>query len=118
MADTRNAGGALGGPSLVAGKTRSFPVLSSCNIPSTAQAYSLSFTAVPHGPLGYLTTWPTGTAQPLVSTLNALTGTVTASTAIVPARGDVDHAISVFVTDDADVLIDCQRLLRSFDGLQ
>jgi hypothetical protein len=106
VVDTRNPSGLLGGPSLVAQQARSFPVLSSsCNIPSTAQAYSLNFTAVPHGGfLGFLTTWPTGLAQPWVSTLNATTGVVTANAAIVPAGKD--GAISVYVTDTADLVID------------
>jgi len=105
LADTRDNSGPLGGPSLAAGQPRSFPVQSStCNIPSTALAYSLNFTAVPHGALGYLTTWPTGMTQPLVSTLNALTGTVTANAAIVPAGNG--GAISVYVKDESDVIID------------
>ena len=66
VADTRNATGPLGGPSLGANTSRAFPVQSSsCHIPSTAQAYSLNVTAVPHGTLGYLTTWPTGETQPV-----------------------------------------------------
>jgi hypothetical protein len=69
-----------------------------------AQAYSLNITAVPHGSLGYLTTWPSGQAQPLVSTLNALTGIVTANAAIVPAGSGGD--ISVFVSNSADVILD------------
>jgi C1A family cysteine protease len=105
VADTRNSSGPLGGPSLASGQARSFPVLSSsCNIPATAHAYSLNFTAVPHEPLGYLTTWPTGMTQPLVSTLNALTGTVTANAAIVPAGNNGE--ISVYVKDSSDVAID------------
>jgi hypothetical protein len=105
VADTRNPIGPLGGPSLVAGQARSFPILAdTCSIPSTAQAYSLNFTAVPQGPLGYLTVWPTGVAQPLVSTLNAPTGTVTANAAIVPVG--TGGAISAFVTDDTDLVID------------
>jgi hypothetical protein len=75
IADTRNAAGPLGGPSLVGGQVRSFPLLSACSIPSTAQAYSLNFTAIPHTTLGFLSVWPAGQPQPLVSTLNALTGT-------------------------------------------
>ncbi len=61
IADTRNAAGALGGPSLSDGESRAFPILqSACNLPSTAQAYSLNYTALPvkSTPLGYLTTWP------------------------------------------------------------
>jgi len=72
--DTRNADGPLGGPSMTPGSARDFPVLSasSCNIPSTAQAYSLNFSVWPRvTDFRYLTTWPAGSAsQPLVSTLN------------------------------------------------
>jgi hypothetical protein len=105
LADTRLANGALGGPSLIAGLTRTFPLLSSpCNIPATARAYSLNYTAVPRGPLGFLTTWPAGQTQPLVSTLNAPTGAVTANAAIVPAGTNGD--ISVFVSHPSDLVID------------
>jgi hypothetical protein len=105
VVDTRNSSGPLGGPSMSAQQARSFPILSSsCNLPATARAYSLNFTAVPQGPLGYLTTWPTGMTQPLVSTLNALTGTVTANAAIVPAGNG--GAISVYVTNNIDLVID------------
>ncbi|HEY2115700.1 MAG TPA: hypothetical protein VGJ51_11445, partial [Candidatus Angelobacter sp.] len=105
LVDTRLAAGSLGGPSLTAGVARTFPLLSSsCNIPATAQAYSLNFTAVPQVPLGFLTTWPAGQTQPLVSTLNAVTGAVTANAAIVPAGTNGD--ISVFVSHPSDVIID------------
>src|SRR6476646_7724897 len=105
LVDTRLAAGALGGPSLIAGLARTFPLLSSyCNIPATAHAYSLNYTAIPQGPLGFLTTWPAGQTQPLVSTLNAVTGAVTANAAIVPAGTNGD--ISVFVTHPADLVID------------
>jgi hypothetical protein len=105
LVDTRLAAGPLGGPSMIAGLSRSFPLLSSsCSIPATARAYSLNYTAVPQGPLGFLTTWPAGQTQPLVSTLNAPTGATTANAAIVPAGTNGD--ISVFVTHPADVVID------------
>lgn len=105
VADTRNPAGPFGGPTMAATQTRSFTIPNSaCSIPSSAKAYSLNMTVVPSGPLAYLTTWPTGVAQPLVSTLNALTGTVTANAAIVPA-GD-NGAINVFVTNPTDVVID------------
>src|SRR5271157_4301247 len=69
VADTRNPNGWLGGPYLQGGHDRDFPILdaTSCNIPSGAQAYSLNFTAVPRGALGYLTVWPAGQARPTVS---------------------------------------------------
>jgi hypothetical protein len=88
-----------------AGSTRSFPVpSSSCGVPVTAQAYSLNLTVVPPGPLNYISTWPTGVAMPLVSTLNDLSGTVVANAAIVPAGSD--GAISVFAYAATDLIID------------
>jgi hypothetical protein len=105
IADTRNATGPLGGPSLAGGTSRAFPVLSSsCGIPAMAQAYSLNVTAVPHASLNYLTTWASGQPQPLVSTLNSSTGTVTANAAIVPAGSGGD--VSIFVSDSSDVILD------------
>jgi hypothetical protein len=105
LVDTRLAAAPLGGPSLAATAARTFPILSGpCNLPATAQAYSMNFTAIPHGPLGFLTTWPAGQTQPLVSTLNASLGGITANSAIVPAGTNGD--VSVFVTDNADLVID------------
>ncbi|HEX4773160.1 MAG TPA: hypothetical protein VH351_20165 [Bryobacteraceae bacterium] len=105
--DTRNAAGALGGPSFAANETRTIPVLqSTCGIPSTAQAYSLNITAIPHGTtLNFLATWPSDQAWSGVSTLNATTGTTTANAAIVPAAANGGD-ISVMVSDAADVLAD------------
>jgi len=105
VADTRGATGSLGGPSISGGGSRAFPVLSSnCSIPSSAKAYSLNVTAIPRKTLGYLTTWPTGQSQPLVSTLNSSTGAITANGAIVPAG--TTGQISIFVSDTADVILD------------
>ncbi|HEY2914505.1 MAG TPA: hypothetical protein VGK21_14170 [Candidatus Angelobacter sp.] len=104
VVDTRLAAGPLGGPSIPANGARTFPVQTACNLPATAQAYSMNFTAVPQGPLGFLTTWPAGQPQPLVSTLNANLGGVTANSAIVPAGTNGD--ISVFVSNPSDVVID------------
>jgi len=77
---------------------------SSCGLPSTAQAYSLNMTVVPPGQLIYLTTWPTGVTQPVVSTLNALNGQITANAAIVPAG--TGGQISVFVSNNTDLIVD------------
>jgi len=106
VVDTRYAGGSLGPPSMVAWQERSFAILtSSCNIPTTAQAYSLNFTAVPKGNIGFLATWPTGPGvMPNASTLNVSTGAVTANAAIVPAGAS--GAISVMATGDTDLVID------------
>jgi hypothetical protein len=106
VADTRNPAGQFGGPALVAQQERDFPIpLGSCEIPATATAYSLNVTAIPAtNYLGYLTTWPTGAAQPGVSTLNSWTGKVVANAALVPAGSN--GSVSVFVTDPADVILD------------
>jgi len=103
--DTRGPQGPLGGPYLSAGIQRDFPVLSSsCQIPASAQAYAFNATAVPHHRLGYLTLWPSGQMQPVVSTLNAPTGTVVANAAIVnPGQ---NGAVSAYVTDDSDLILD------------
>jgi DNA-binding beta-propeller fold protein YncE len=101
--DTRNAPGDLGGPYLSGGIPRDFPILkSSCGIPNNAQAYSFNFTALPHVPLDYLSVWPTGQPQPVVSTLNAPTGTIVANAGIVPAGNGGD--IEVFASNDADLV--------------
>ena len=108
VVDTRNGTGPFGGPSLAAGATRSFPLpASACGIPATAQAYSLNMTAVPSAGLQYLTVWPTGQSQPLVSTLNAYNGRVAANAAIVPAGNAASGgAVSVYVSDASNVIID------------
>ena len=108
VADTRTRNGPLGGPYLYGSQERDFPVLAatSCHIPSSAVAYSLNLTAIPRngGPLGFLTVWPAGESRPIVSTLNALTGTVTANAAIVPAGQNGE--ISVYPSQDTDLVID------------
>jgi hypothetical protein len=105
VADTRNATGALGGPQVGAGGFRVFPLpQSSCALPFTAAAYSLNVTVVPSGALGYLTAWPAGWPQPIVSTLNAKKGQIAANAAIVPAG--TNGAISVYVTNNAHVIVD------------
>jgi len=85
--DTRNAGGAFTG-------TLSPPVDvvdAGCAASSAAQAYVFNASVVPVGALGYLTLWPDGATQPLVSTLNALDGSISSNMAIVPStNGKVD----------------------------
>jgi hypothetical protein len=105
LVDTRNPAGTFGGPALSAVSTRAFPIPSAgCNIPSTARAYALNVTIVPKGPFGYLTIWPTGSPQPVVSTLNALDGRVKANAAIVPAG--TGGSINVFVTEATELVLD------------
>ena len=108
IADTRNSTYPQGlGPPFLPGHTeRDFPILNatSCNIPTSAQAYSLNFSVVPHGGLGYLTVWPTGQTRPVVSTLNDVPGTIIANAAIVPAGSSGE--VSVYPSNDTDLIID------------
>jgi Bacterial Ig-like domain (group 3) len=55
---------------------------SDCRLPATAQAAVFNATVVPSGAFPYLTLWPDGQPQPLVSTLNAYDGAVTSNMAI------------------------------------
>jgi hypothetical protein len=115
VVDTRNASGPFGGPTMTAGSTRSFAIpQSACGIPETAQAYSLNVTVVPQGPLSYLTLWPAGQSQPFVSTLNSFGGTVVANAAVVPAGSN--GAVSVFVTNPTDVILDINGYFDTSNG--
>jgi uncharacterized repeat protein (TIGR01451 family) len=110
--DTRNGNGTAGGPAIARGSGRSFPISSgSCGAPSGAAAYSLNVTVVPQGTLGYLTAWPTGQTQPLVSTLNSLDGTVLANAAIVPAG--TGGAVSFYASDTTNLVVDINGYFAS-----
>jgi pimeloyl-ACP methyl ester carboxylesterase len=105
IADTRNADGPFGGPSIGASSSRNFTIPSSpCGIPANAAAYSLNLTVVPLGPLGFLSVWPSGQSQPSVSTLNSSDGRIKANAAIVPAGAN--GAITVFASDPTNVIVD------------
>jgi uncharacterized repeat protein (TIGR03803 family) len=110
VADTRNNTfpPGLGPPSLTANQERPFPILNAtttCNIPASGVvAYSLNFTVVPSGSLGYLTVWPTGQARPTVSTLNDVMGNVIANAAIVVAG--TSGEVSAYPTNGTDLVID------------
>jgi hypothetical protein len=105
--DTRpgqSTSGFFGPPALASDVPRDFPLRQRCNIPSTAQAYSLNITAVPHGALPYLSAWPTGQAFPNVSTLNSPNGRNIANAAIIPAG--TDGSIRVMAAGPTDLIID------------
>ncbi len=101
LVDTRQTGDPIQG-----GTSQSYtlPQLGGCNIPTSAAAYSLNVTVVPHTTLQYLTIWPTGEAQPYVSTMNSPDGRIKANAAIVSAG--TSGAVSIYVTDTSDVILD------------
>lgn len=105
ISDTRNSAGPLGGPFIIGQTARTIPIRSSaCSVPATAQAYSVNLAAVPHGSLGFLTAFPTGQARPLATSLNAVTGAVTANAAII-ASG-TNGSFDIFTSNDTDLVID------------
>jgi hypothetical protein len=104
LVDTRKPNATLGGPFIAGQTSRDFPLTGTCGVPGTAQAFSANFAVVPHSVLGFLTAWPTGQQRPVAATLNAPTGAVTSNAAIVPAG--TGGSISVFATNDTDVIID------------
>ncbi len=82
-----------GGEILQAGVERDFPIPGNCGVPSSATAYSFNVTVLPSaGGLDFLTVWPKGEPQPVVSTLNDSTGTTVANAVIVPAGSDNETA--------------------------
>jgi hypothetical protein len=76
---------------------------SGCGAPASAQAYVLNATVAPPGVLGYLTLWPQGATQPLVSTLNANDAAITSNMAIVPST---NGSISAFAQDPTHLVLD------------
>src|SRR5262249_37193529 len=69
----------------------------------------------PNGALGYLTIWPTGVAQPVVSTLNSFLGTVVANAAIVPAG--TGGSVNVFVFNNTDFILDINGYYAPQSGI-
>lgn len=118
LMDTREGqgfSGAFGPPTFEPLATREVPVTAGrCGVPNGATAYSLNVTVVPKGPLGFVTIWPSGRPQPVVSTLNAVHGGVLANAAIVPA-GNLG-SIQVFATDRTDIILDINGYFATSGG--
>ena len=76
---------------------------SNCSVPANARALVFNATVVPVGPLGFLTLWPDGQAQPVVSSLNAPDGAIGSNMAIVPTS---NGAIDVFASPFTHLILD------------
>jgi hypothetical protein len=85
LVDTRNAAGPTGGPALVAGAVRSFPVAGGlCGIPSSATAVSVNVTVTQPAAQGHLILYRGDAAgPPLVSNINFTPGVTRANNAVV-----------------------------------
>ncbi len=100
LIDTRS------GSPLQGGVAQNFQVGGNCGVPADAAAYSMNVTVQPHGTLNYLTIWPAGESQPVVSTLNSYDGRIKANAAIVPAGDNPAGAVSAYATNTTDLILD------------
>lgn len=96
--DTRNPSG-----SPPFSGTITAPILGTCSVQAGAEAYVVNVTAVPAAPLGYLTTWPNGAAQPNQSTLNAADQAVTSNLALIPTT---NGSISAYASAPTHLILD------------
>jgi serine protease len=102
VADTRNG---FGAPQPNA--ERVFDVKNSpCNPPAEARAYFMNLTAVPLGPLPFVTAYPTGGNRPLVSTLNSFEGNIVANGAIIPASAQGKISVFTYTATGSHVVLD------------
>jgi hypothetical protein len=85
--DTRNATGMFGGPALVAGDDRVFPLFGRCNIPSAAWAVSVNLTVTQPTAQGNLRLYPARTPLPTVSSINYVAGQTRANNAVATLSG-------------------------------
>jgi hypothetical protein len=76
----------------------------SCPIPAAAQAYSFNVAAVPAGPSGFITAYPTGQPLPLAATLVWSGGALTSNAAVVLAG--TNGSIDVYANVATDIVID------------
>lgn len=110
LADTRDPVGPSGGPKLVNGATRNFPVQGLCGVPDGAKAVTVNVTAVGPTNSGFLTLFPSDLgAPPLVSSVNfALGESAVGNGAIVPVAADrinfpLDLSVFAFVNGSGQV---------------
>jgi PKD domain-containing protein len=106
--DTRNATGPYGGPSLVAGASRTIAVAGQCGVPATAKAIAVNFTVTGPTSGGFTTLYPAGTSLPLASTSNFSAGQTRANNAIplLNGVGDLSIFCGMGVGQTVDVIID------------
>lgn len=88
LVDTRRPLDPLGGPALVAGQSRTFPLFGECGIPVSARAVSVNVTVTGPTTNGHLRLYPAGTPRPNAATLNYLAALTRANNAVTPLSGE------------------------------
>ncbi|HXU29586.1 MAG TPA: zinc-dependent metalloprotease family protein [Thermoanaerobaculia bacterium] len=110
LADSRNPNGPSGGPALVGGTIRTFPVAGLCGVPADAIAVAVNVTIVTPTSAGNLVLFPAGITPPLASTLTFSSGQVRANNAIVglvgPSSGSVDVQTFLAGAGSSDFVLD------------
>jgi len=106
LLDTRTTTGGHEAP-LANGKSLTLQVAGNGEIPATGVlAVYANVTAVPVGNVnGYLTVYPSGTAAPVISTINFMPGVITANLALLPVSTSGAITITNHSTN-ANVLVD------------
>ena len=105
-ADTRNASGTLGGPSLAAGQTRTFPLTNVCGVPSTAKGISLNITVADATTAGNLRLYPGTEPAPLSNAISFVPGSARANNVTVGLTGGVVTVLDEQTSGTANLIID------------
>lgn len=95
LIDTRDPPSPLGGPALDAGSDRTFVVINTCGVPSTAKAISLNIAITQPTSPGNLRLHPGGSPVPTVSSINYASGQTRSNNAV--AVLNASGEIAVFV---------------------
>jgi subtilisin-like proprotein convertase family protein len=115
IADTRDAAGPRGGPALMTGTSRSFPLTGVCGIPPTAAAVAANMTVVLPTSEGHLTVYPAAGSVPLASAVNFHSGVVRSNNAILSVGASGQITVScVMISGSTDFVLD---VTGYFEGL-
>ncbi len=95
IVDTRNAIGTTGGPALIDGTIRTFPIAGNCGVPPDAAAVAINVTAIQPTAGGNLNLFPSGITPPLVSTISFSAGQILANNAILGLDGSTPGSLDV-----------------------
>jgi hypothetical protein len=108
VTDTRNAPGPSGGPALLAGASRTFPVAGLCGIPPGALAIAINVTVVNETQLGDLRLYPAGGSLPAASSINFAMNKVRANNQIIAlgAGGQISVQCDMASAGTTDFLFD------------
>jgi hypothetical protein len=112
LLDTRGPAGIAGGPALVAGAVRPFPVAGRCGVPLGAVSVAVNATVVGPGAAGFVALYPAGRPRPSTSTLNFRAGQTRANNAVVALSDQGEVAAYEGSTGDAHFVLDVVGYFR------